>query len=1846
MSTIQLTLLWEHILKTRQLPESLCPHVMFTEFLERLRDPEWQVRQHALRVLVDVLVIMRSKADLFMGPIVPQLLENLAHQVPAVRKGSLDCIRVYLTETEQPDTVMLMILDIGLKQKIPTEPYGARLTCAVMLSLPALIQVILFTKQKSYIIQNTVDMLLENVGHATHQEVALKVLKKISELLRESEFQKYLSDDSYQEFELLCNLYGICNDEKGETRENLGKRKFLNSENSTSAWRLIASKTQPLSSCRRSSKDEESHDNRFNDQLDLNCTGKIIMETEIKINDDTLTMRILEAKSDDDVSVTNAEEMPKKPLLYSSNRVDNEIVYGRLNSARNIRDNVGLVQLLSDSDDLDNGSQTMEAKEGSTSNQCFSAIVTPSTPIRTSKRVTFGGEIVKMRTPDSDVHSNNNINKEESQLPANQQKAFVTIKREQPSALVLNASNENHLLPSTPAIIDLSKTTALSLEIPNDNTKPLVSPKCKNQPHYLRSPLKAVSSSPIASMDKDVNINSPKTTFKRLSLSPVDGIISPRTDHKEVEVLHNLQRDPSPNRSNKLGRPNTPQSNDQTTENLTNVKNTIPAPPPLPPPPPPPPPPPEPPKSWEDLNIVDDNTLWNLRSGNWRHRLKGVLQLEEALRSSENLAYVQPCLDSLLRTLLSSECKHEVAEAKHNLLINLITRLPLDNLEDRTMQIMNGLCRQSSAGANRVFKVLMHRLPPASIVLKLISQEFLHVKSSRFREHALQFVAYALMTFPSTCFDTKTCVTNATYAALNRKRRVRQAALDVLAVLGHITSIRNVLAVVEQIVNPRDDAAALVAAVKARLSRKLLPVITNDDVVKYTLHLPPTHLTDNYQKNNHDLNNCNIERIEDWKDQLGADIDWIKAGVESVSPTALKRRSYPSSNCSQQSFSGFPTAAVNNTNVNLNCNESYIQRFKWRPPADNSVHGTVAKNYSNVKKRISQMIFPYVISSKTTNDLRNNMCMRKTNLCDIDQEYPQCSLMPAKYKIKADNCNNNFQYIFDTNPTSCALTYKKPNVAEYLKSFSESSIDERSSDSTYTSSGGSNGSNDITTGRGVAAAPNESISGRFTRQVINSRFPAMDSNYLRVHKPPTYYPGMGAYAHLHRQQLNMNATYPKINYTLPSQSHMTARRRIQNQHYPQTQQQQQQQKQQSPPYYYINNNANRMQHFNHYTTNQPHYHHYQQQQQQQQHQQTQKSNCTNQETFKQLETTSLDDLTTANNNCSDCNLNSAYTIYSNAKVAANSTATNGRRFVKMEKILTQNDKSSQAAKEKSLIETRTTEEFVLETDDREPSVKSINYSQKSTTSALSSDNSEKVLKSDTQEQETASKEQQNSKSLQTPIKEEITLEDHIKKKDKGKDILELKCESELNERTDSLRIKAEINDKNTPMANDDDDVDGLSELITEVLFDNNSKDNRSEAQLERNDSLISLQSKTESIKTQLDDTTPIMSRTQSTKSLIIDEDLDADNRSNTSAIIDENDNQKIGKSKAGVNKSCSRPNTGNRCSSPTIVQLKTLSKRNSIVKSLDSVYERQGSKPESCDNSTETSSQSSNAQLNNSLSSNALDNIALEPTLLKKKSNSSLFLKRHRKISPAKQTVKITQAELFPSTLQRLEKPRESLIKSFDQLDSSNWEMIMLGLKNMVRLIRYHKDCLESQMHMICIQLTRSVRNLRSQVARAACQASTELFTLKSRFIESECDDLVCALLHRTADTNRFLRADATRALESMIDNFTPSKVLNILNSKGAIHQNALVRTTTAKLLNRLVERLGCDKIYSMPREQRDKFFLIGANLLLEGSLETRSYAKSIFKMLSQHPNYNRLLLEIIPSRTYRNVEKTLRSIR
>lgn len=259
---------------------------------------------------------------------------------------------------------------------------------------------------------------------------------------------------------------------------------------------------------------------------------------------------------------------------------------------------------------------------------------------------------------------------------------------------------------------------------------------------------------------------------------------------------------------------------------------------------------------------------------------------------------------------------------------------------------------------------------------------------------------------------------------------------------------------------------------------------------------------------------------------------------------------------------------------------------------------------------------------------------------------------------------------------------------------------------------------------------------------------------------------------------------------------------------------------------------------------------------------------------------------------------------------------------------------------------------------------------------------------------------------------------------------------------------------------------------------------------------------------------------------------------------------------------------------------------------------------------------------------------------------------RRSKIAPVKayplsanKASALKSNDIFPPTLRKFDKPREASNSCLSQLDSPNWESTMIGLQSFVRLIRHHPDTVEHNLHAYVVALSKQVKNLRSQVSRSACQASAEFFQTHAKHLETECEDLATQLLNRTADTNKFQRADAFRALASMCDNLTPTKVIQVILTKGAAHQNAIVRTATANLCSRIVGRLGCEKVFSMNREHRDKLIIAGGNFLMEGSLDTRNHAKAFFKQLSTHPQYNRTIKDVIPPRIYRNIEKALRSI-
>lgn len=166
LTVLQLTPLWEHIIRTNSLPARLNIPDMFLEFFERLHDPEWQVRQHALRVLVDVLIVMGQQSDNFIGNCVHPLVDNLGHTAPAVRKGALDALRVYVATTASPETVMLDVLTYGMDRPA-SDPFSSRMVVAVMLAVPALILPVLITPKRSYVLKCVVDSLTQKMVQIT-----------------------------------------------------------------------------------------------------------------------------------------------------------------------------------------------------------------------------------------------------------------------------------------------------------------------------------------------------------------------------------------------------------------------------------------------------------------------------------------------------------------------------------------------------------------------------------------------------------------------------------------------------------------------------------------------------------------------------------------------------------------------------------------------------------------------------------------------------------------------------------------------------------------------------------------------------------------------------------------------------------------------------------------------------------------------------------------------------------------------------------------------------------------------------------------------------------------------------------------------------------------------------------------------------------------------------------------------------------------------------------------------------------------------------------------------------------------------------------------------------------------------------------------------------------------------------------------------------------------------------------------------------------------------------------------------------------------------------------------------
>ncbi|KAJ8922741.1 hypothetical protein NQ315_007776 [Exocentrus adspersus] len=425
---ISLTQLWEVIVRTKRLPDGFDVSLLYAGVRDRLHDPEREVRQHALRVLIDLIPVTQQPAlDNHMHPLLPDLLSNLGHTAPALRKSALDTLRIYLNHSRNSDQL--------LRDLIPATEVEEHLLAAT----PSLISPSTGDDTLGYILER----LWDEIGEPGYKrEVAAKALARIRCVLEDDRFRMLLGSERYAQLQKLCDSYGLpiqCYEGVSDT--------VLTQE-------------------------EEEED-------------KVILETEITLRTGpAITMKIHEES--------------------------------RSGSEDGASQDMGVIKVLED--DFDSDLDDYEEAR------------------RTPRKVRFGGESVKMRTPESDSNQEDGVSTIRITLTD-----AVTIKTRK-SLIPIRITS----LPSTP-----KKRSPLVKPRLNQST-----PNLSNAKSRSRIPLKkavkfqattdetftAEPSSRQESNQSDTKKIPTRTTKKTKSRAGY--LLSPTPIHNEIEVLHNLTRSP------------------------------------------------------------------------------------------------------------------------------------------------------------------------------------------------------------------------------------------------------------------------------------------------------------------------------------------------------------------------------------------------------------------------------------------------------------------------------------------------------------------------------------------------------------------------------------------------------------------------------------------------------------------------------------------------------------------------------------------------------------------------------------------------------------------------------------------------------------------------------------------------------------------------------------------------------------------------------------------------------------------------------------------------------------------------------------------------------------------------------------------------------------------------------------------------------------------------------------------------------------------------------------------------------------------------------------------------------
>lgn len=211
-----------------------------------------------------------------------------------------------------------------------------------------------------------------------------------------------------------------------------------------------------------------------------------------------------------------------------------------------------------------------------------------------------------------------------------------------------------------------------------------------------------------------------------------------------------------------------------------------------------------------EFGFVPPPTMKKLRDRTeWRKRVEGVSELAGLIDRLEDTRIVSPHLSSLVNFLLPllDDTNFKVTLITLDIVDRLITKVSL-GLKSVLDRLVVGLSRKLGdhkivrEADIRVFNRLMQAVTPKPVLDALLPS--LRHKSSRIREETVNVIISALLTYPRYEFDLPAVVQATAPALIDHKHRVRQAGLELFAVLASSLGSGNLTPLVAAVTQVRE----------------------------------------------------------------------------------------------------------------------------------------------------------------------------------------------------------------------------------------------------------------------------------------------------------------------------------------------------------------------------------------------------------------------------------------------------------------------------------------------------------------------------------------------------------------------------------------------------------------------------------------------------------------------------------------------------------------------------------------------------------------------------------------------------------------------------------------------------------------------------------------------------------------------------------------------------------------------------------------------------------------------------------------------------------------------------------